>query len=304
LESAKKHFRGGSSLSFHKSVLLQNVISFLDPHPGKKFIDGTAGGGGHSEALLTRGAEVLGIDQDPEALEYISKNIPKNLQKNLKLIQGNFSDISKIAAQAGFEQVDGILLDLGVSSHQLDEHGRGFSFNYEGPLDMRMDPKLNLTAYDLINNFERRRLHEVIQAYGEEKLAGPIASAIERARQVKPIRTTIELSKIIEDVYRRCKVSKSRIHPATRTFQALRIVINSETLNLEECLPQTGNLIKSGGRLVVISFHSLEDGIVKRFLKGNDRFQTLTERPIGPSFAETEENPRARSAKLRAAQRV
>lgn len=304
MESAKKHFRGGSSLSFHKSVLLQNVISFLDPHPGKKFIDGTAGGGGHSEALLTRGAEVLGIDQDPEALEYISKNIPKNLQKNLKLIQGNFSDISKIAAQAGFEQVDGILLDLGVSSHQLDEHGRGFSFNYEGPLDMRMDPKLNLTAYDLINNFERRRLHEVIQAYGEEKLAGPIASAIERARQVKPIRTTIELSKIIEDVYRRCKVSKSRIHPATRTFQALRIVINSETLNLEECLPQTGNLIKSGGRLVVISFHSLEDGIVKRFLKGNDRFQTLTERPIGPSFAETEENPRARSAKLRAAQRV
>lgn len=276
----------------------------MDPQPGKKFIDGTAGGGGHSIALLTRGASVLGIDQDPEAIEYIQKNTPGELQKNLTLVVGNFSNISEIAAKEGFEEVDGILLDLGVSSRQMDKPERGFSLNKEGPLDMRMDPKLSLQAYDLINNFERRRLHEVIQAYGEEKLAGPIASAIERARQVKPIRTTTELSKIIESVYKRCRVSKSRIHPATRTFQAIRIVINSELLNLEECLPQTGNLIRIGGRLVVISFHSLEDGIVKRFLKEDERFQSLTERPIGPSLNEIENNPRSRSAKLRAAQRV
>jgi|SRR3990167_1035659 len=296
--------RGGSSVKFHTSVLLQNVLSYLDPHPGKRYIDGTIGGGGHSSALLTRGATVLGIDQDPDALEYIAKNMPMDLQKNLKLVLGNFSNISKIANEAGFDQVDGILLDLGVSSHQMDEPLRGFSLNREGPLDMRMDPKLNLNAYDLINNFEKRRLHEVIAAYGEEKLAGPIASAISSARQVAPIRTTTQLSKIIENVYTRCRVSKSRIHPATRTFQALRIVINSELLNLEECLPQTTEILKNGGRLVVISFHSLEDGIVKRFLKGNERFKTLTERPIGPSYAEIEENPRARSAKLRAAEKI
>lgn len=291
-------------MSFHKSVLLHEVISYLDPKPGKRFIDGTLGGGGHAEALIKGGAQVLGIDQDPDAINNIEENFPNELRPSLTVVAGNFSNIGQIAKEHGFEKVDGIILDLGVSGYQLEQGERGFSFAKDGPLDMRMDPNLNLTASDLINNFEKRRLHEVIQAYGEEKLAGPIASAIERARQVEPIRTTTQLSKIIERVYSRCKVPKSRVNPATKTFQALRIVINSELLNLEECLPQTTEKLKIGGRLVVISFHSLEDGIVKRFLKSQKCLQTLTERPIGPTLTELEDNPRARSAKLRAAEKV
>lgn len=291
---------------YHESVLLQEVIKFLDPKPGKVFIDATIGGGGHTFELLKHGSKVLGIDRDQESLDYIQGKF--QIEKGLILEKGNFSQITQIAKDNGFSNVDGILLDLGVSSHQLEDPKRGFSFLKEGPLDMRMDKNLNIKAYDLINNFEKRRLHEIFKTYGQEELAGPIAAAVCSARQIAPIASTVQLAKIVEQVYSRCKPRLRsygrKIHPATKTFQALRIVINSESLNLQQCLPQTVDLLNLGGRLVVISFHSLEDGIVKRFLKTNRKLRILTERPIGPTLTEISDNPRARSAKLRAAERV
>lgn len=298
---------------YHKSVLLQEVISFLDPKPWKVFIDATVGGGGHTFELLRKRSRVLGIDQDPDAIAYVQnkwdlERAKWKIAENLVLTKGNFSQIAKIAEENGFSSVDGILLDLGVSSHQLEDPQRGFSFQKEGPLDMRMDKNLNITAYDLINNFEKRRLYEIFKTYGQEELAGPIAAAVCSARQIAPIASTVQLAKIVEQVYSRCKPRLSssgrKISPATKTFQALRIVINSESLNLQQCLPQTVDLLNLGGRLVVISFHSLEDGIVKRFLKTNKKLTILTERPIGPTLKEIENNPRARSAKLRAAEKI
>ena len=293
-------------MTYHKSVLLQEVIKFLHPQAGKMFIDATIGGGGHTIELLNRGSRVLGIDRDQESIDYIRRKLQD--RKELILEKGNFTEIGIIAKKHNFTNVDGILLDLGVSSHQLDDTKRGFSFNKDGPLDMRMDKSLNITAYDLINNLEKRRLHEIIKTYGQEELARPIVAAICSTRQVTQIVSTVQLAKIVEEVYSRCKPRFGsygrKIHPATKTFQALRIVINSESLNLEQCLPQTVNLLNLGGRLVVISFHSLEDGIVKRFLKTSGKLRILTERPIGPTLTEIESNPRARSAKLRAADRV
>lgn len=290
---------------YHKSVLLQEVIKFLDPKPGKVFIDATVGGGGHAIELVKRGARVLGIDRDSEALKYVKSRFE---HKDLILTKGNFAQIAQIASQNGFESADGILLDLGVSSNQLEDAKRGFSFQKEGPLDMRTDPNLNITAYDLINNFEERRLYEIFKTFAQEELARPIAAAICSARQIAPIATTLELAKLIENVYSRCRPRSrfrgKKIHPATKTFQALRIVVNSETLNLQECLSQTEQILKIGGRLVSISFHSLEDGIVKRFLKSSVNFKSLTERPIGPTLTEIKNNPRARSAKLRVAEKV
>lgn len=297
----------GGFVKYHKSVLLHEVISFLDPAPGKRYIDATLGGGGHSRELLEAGAFVLGIDRDPDAISYVGQSFPKELLKNLTLFRGNFSDIGEIAKKTDFGEVDGIIFDLGVSSHQLEEANRGFSFGKEGPLDMRMDPGLSLTAKDIVNNFDKRRLNEIFQTYGQEKFAGPIAAAICSAREIKPIETTGQLREIVEKTIGRCRRGKryerNRINPATKTFQALRIVVNSELLNLQQCLPQTVDLISTGGRLVIISFHSLEDAIVKRFFKGEDRLRSLTERPIGSSDSENEMNPRARSAKLRAAEK-
>lgn len=297
-------------MTYHKSVLLQEVIKYLDPKPGKLFIDGTLGGGGHSQKFLEAGATVLGIDRDPEAIDYVKKNLQPKFGKNLILVQENFSHIEEVALKYNMRQVDGILLDLGVSSHQIDDAKRGFSFQNDGPLDMRMDPNLQISAYDIINNFEKRRLNEILQAYGQEKFAGPIAAAICSTREVAPITSTGQLAEIIEKCVARWRYKgnkklnfKAKINPATKTFQALRIVINSELLNLDECLPQTVKLLKPGGRLAVISFHSLEDAIVKRFFKQDWQLLSLTERPVGPSELEIRQNPRARSAKLRVAEK-
>jgi 16S rRNA (cytosine1402-N4)-methyltransferase len=287
-------------VKFHTPVLLQSTISFLDPKPGDLFIDATVGGGGHTFELLRHGAKVLGIDRDPEAIGHLKKEI-----RNLDLVQENFTKIGEIARSQGFNQVKGILFDLGVSSHQLEDAMRGFSFQKEGPLDMRMDPTLTVRAYDIINNFDQRRLNEIFKTYAGEKYSWPISKAICSARQIKPIETTGQLAKIVEDTKRKRGVRLlDRIHPATRTFLALRIIVNSELLNLEEALPQTVELLKVGGRLVVISFHSLEDGIVKRFFKQEAKLLVLTKKPIGPNHQEILENPRARSAKLRVAERI
>lgn len=290
-------------MTFHKSVLLQQTIDFLNPKRGDRFIDATAGGGGHTQELLGRGAKVLSIDRDEEAILEVREK--QKDDQNLTLVQGNFSQIGQIARANGFENVDGILFDLGVSSHQLDTAKRGFSFQKEGPLDMRMDPGLNLTAGDIVNRFQKRRIYEIFKTYGQEKFSRAISKAILGARQIKPIETTTELAQIIKDaVPRGVGKRKSKVHPATKVFQALRIVVNSELLNLEEALPQTQELLKIGGRLVVISFHSLEDEIVKRFFKTNVNFKSLTKKPIGPEESEIQKNPRARSAKLRAAERI
>ena len=293
-------------MKYHRPVLLQKTIEFLDPARGKLFIDATVGGGGHAFELLKRGGKVLGIDRDPEAIKHIKKSQKlKAKSQKLVLVCGNFSQIGEIAKSEGFSQLSGILFDLGVSSHQLEEARRGFSFIHEGPLDMRMDPNLNVRAFDLVNNFDKRRLNEIFKTYSQEELSWPIADAICRARQVKAIETTTELAKIVEAVYaRHIKRKNKRIHPATKTFLALRLVVNSELLNLEDSLPQTVDLLEIGGRLVIVSYHSLEDGIVKRFFKQESRLKILTPKPIGPENSEIEANPRARSAKLRVAERI
>ena len=301
-------------MKYHRPVLLQKTIEFLDPARGKLFIDATVGGGGHAFELLKRGGKVLGIDRDPEAIKHIKKSQKlKAKSQKLVLVCGNFSQIGEIAKSEGFSQLSGILFDLGVSSHQLEEARRGFSFIHEGPLDMRMDPNLNVRAFDLVNNFDKRRLNEIFKTYSQEELSWPIADAICRARQVKAIETTTELAEIIERVYQKYIQRKKRgpkaklgviIHPATKTFLALRIVVNSELLNLEDSLPQTVDLLEIGGRLVIVSYHSLEDGIVKRFFKQESRLKILTPKPIGPENSEIEANPRARSAKLRVAERI
>lgn len=284
---------------YHQSVLLQEAVDFLNVAPGDLYIDATAGGGGHTEEIIRRGGKVLAIDQDQVAINYLKA---KNLE-NLTLVKVNFSHIYTVAAKNGFSKVSGIIFDLGMSSHQLDDAKRGFSFSKSGPLDMRMDTLQGITAADIVNNFDKRRLNEIFQNFGQEKLSLAIADSIVSARRVKAINTTDELSKIVKGVYAK-KRFKTKLHEATKVFQALRIVTNSEILNLKEALPQTVKLLGKNGRLVVISFHSLEDGEVKRFFKQNTIWKILTPKPVGPSSREMEANPRSRSAKLRAAEKL
>jgi len=289
---------------YHKPVLLKEVIGYLKPKENKEYIDVTAGGGGHTLELLKKKARVLAIDRDPEAIEYIKKNQYKFLSSgNLVLVKQNFANLAEIAKNWNFKKNNGILFDLGVSSWQLENETRGFSFDKSGPLDMRMDPELGICAKDIINNFNERRLYEVFKTYGQEKFSRTIARAICRARQVKTIETTAELSLIVKEVYQKRNI-RSKLHPATKTFLALRIVVNSELLNLEKCLPQTVDLLKKGGRLVIVSFQSLEDVIVKRFFKQEKKMKVLTKKPIVPDILEILKNPRARSAKLRVAERI
>ena len=299
---------GSYEVKYHTPVLLQEVIKILDPKPGKEFIDATIGGGGHTFELLRYGARVLGIDRDPEALDYVNKkcqmsNVKYQIGEDLILAQGNFANIGRVAKDNEFSQVNGIIFDLGVSGHQIEKVERGFSFTKEGPLDMRMDPGLTVRAYDIVNNFDKRRLDEIFKTYGQEKHSWAISKAIVSAREIKPIETTFELADIVKKALLN-RGERRKINPATKAFQALRIVVNSELLNLEETLPQTVELLKKGGRLATISFHSLEDRIVKRFFKQETRLKVLTKKPIGPGNQEVLDNPRARSAKLRAAEKI
>jgi len=280
---------------FHQPVLLKEVLEYLDVQPGKKYVDATVGGGGHTAAILRRGGVVLGIDTDPEAVRFARKR----LAAEFSIVRGNFKDIEKIAKENGFYPVAGVLYDLGLSSYQLEHSGRGFSFLKDEPLDMRADPDLGITAADLVNGLSRDELSRLFQKYGEEKYARRIADAVVRARRVAPFKTSKQLANLVQKVVRR----RGRIHPATKVFQALRIAVNDELENLKSSLPRAFGLLKQNGRLVVISFHSLEDRIVKNFMKEVERSgqgKILTKKPITPSKEELERNPRARSAKLRA----
>jgi 16S rRNA (cytosine1402-N4)-methyltransferase len=288
--------------NYHTSVLLSETIRELQIKAGEKYIDGTIGGGGHSLEILKLGGKVLGLDVDQDALEFIKSEV--KIGEDLTLVKGNFKDIDTIAKENGFETVAGILLDIGVSSHHFDAAERGFSFQHEGPLDMRMDKDLQVKAGDLINVLTKSELTELFTKLGEERFTRSIVSRIIEARKAKRIETTTELAEIIR---RAVHFSKKGINPATKVFQALRIAVNDELNNLIEALPKAVGLLESGGRLAVISFHSLEDRIVKRsFLAFEEKGlgTIITKKPIVPTEEEIVANGRSRSSKLRVFEKI
>jgi 16S rRNA (cytosine1402-N4)-methyltransferase len=298
----------------HVPVMLAEVLAALDPKPGEIFADGTFGAGGYSRAILARGAEVYGFDRDPSAI-FGGEALLAEFPGKLTLIPARFSQMREALAARGVTQLDGIVLDIGVSSMQLDQAERGFSFMKDGPLDMRMGGD-GPSAADVVNSYEPRDLKRIFAILGEEKRAFNIARGIVKAREVEPITRTRQLALIIEKSYG--FVKPGSIHPATRSFQALRIHVNGELDELALALQAAEQLLKPGGRLVVVTFHSLEDRIVKKFLMERagksgrpsrhqmadeglpPSFSLLHSGHIGPTDAETAVNPRSRSAKLRA----
>ena len=308
---------------FHKPVLLSEAISLLAPKPGGIFVDATLGGGGHAAELLERTAPdgvLIGIDRDPEAIEFSRKRLTAYGER-ARLYQGNHRHIESILRTAGIERIDGAIFDLGVSSHEL-ESGRGFSFQVDEKLDMRMDPTENTpTAADIVNDLGESELFGLIRDYGEERYARRVARAIVDRRRRGAIRTTRELVDVILSAVG-SRYRGQNIHPATRTFQAIRIAVNRELTSAEAGILGTIEALAMGGRICVISFHSLEDRIVKiifRRLSGRcecprnlpecrcgarEVLSILTRKPMTPSAEESEANPRSRSAKLRCAERV
>ena len=262
-------------------------------------IDLTVGAGGHARALLDAGVgRVVGVDRDELALDQARARLA-GMGARFKAVRARFSEVLEVAEEAGVREAGGVLYDLGVSSLQLDRPERGFSYRVEGPLDMRMGEG-DLTAADVVNTYPEEELARVIRTYGEERFAGRIAGAITRARERAPLETTRELAAVVAAAVPR---RRGGPHPARRTFQAIRIEVNGELEELAASLPRAVQLLAPVGRLVVISYHSLEDRIVKAFLRDDEGLEVLTKKPVRPSAAEAEANPRARSAKLRAAER-
>lgn len=294
--------------SFHTPVLLKEVVEYLKIEKGKKYIDATIGGGGQTIEIVKRGGIVLGIDVDQEAIGYLKEKL--KIWGRLTLVKGNFKDIDKIAQENGFENVSGVIFDLGVSSHQLEKPERGFSFQKEGPLDMRMDKDLAVQAKDIIQVLTKGELYELFSKLGEESNARRISEFIVSARKIKPIETTEDLALIIESVYRMKKNASSAFARASadkKVFQALRIAVNDELNALKEALPKAVKLIEEKGRLLVISFHSLEDRIVKRsFNEFSQRGlgRIITKKPITATVEEINRNIRSRSAKLRVLEKI
>ncbi len=287
----------------HVPVLLEEVLSHLALKPNDDVIDATLGGGGHTSAILEATApsgRVLGIEWDRRTLEETRKTLERYGSRAM-LVHGNYRDIERFARSYADPPVSAILFDLGYSSFQIDDPERGFSFRNGGPLDMRYDESNELTAVDIVNAWTKEDLIRVLREYGEERAAGRIAEAIVQARKRKPIVSAEELASLVaRTIGRRGK----KIHPATQTFQALRIAVNDELGNVEAALPAAVRLLKPGGRLAVISFHSLEDRIVKNFFNRSEELKALTKRPITAGEQELERNPRARSAKLRVAEKI
>lgn len=304
-----------SMSSYHTPVMLSEVLNYLNIKKGNWYIDCNLGGGGHSEGILKQGGKVLGIDLDPEAITEVAKThnlkIEKNegrlqvVSENIILCQSNFSHLQLVAAKFNIGKVSGIMFDLGVSSHQLETAERGFSFNTDAPLDMRMDPNYGVMAADLVNGLHEKELANLFWKFGEERFARSIARKIVAGRQRKLIQTTNELANIILSARPRGKTD--RTHPATRVFQALRIAVNDELNSLMEALPQTLEVLSPHGRLVTISFHSLEDRIVKNFMRDEQQkcsIKIITQKPLEPTEEEVEINPRSRSGKLRVAEKA
>jgi 16S rRNA (cytosine1402-N4)-methyltransferase len=294
---------------YHTSVLLQETIEQLQIKKGSRYIDGTLGGGGHTSEILKCGGKVLGIDVDEDALDFVENDLRLKIKDlrlgtDLFLAKGNFKDIDILARESGFTDVSGILLDLGISSHHVDAAERGFSFLKTAQLDMRMDKTLQVTAGDLVNALTKNELIDLFINLGEEPFAKTIASHIVEARKIKRIETTTELAEIIK---KSVPYSKKGISPATKAFQALRIAVNDELNVLIETLPKAVSLLESGGRLAIISFHSLEDRIVKRsFLEFEEKGMgtIITKKPIVPTEEEIAHNSRSRSSKLRVFEKI
>ena len=289
---------------YHKSVLLQEAVDGLNVRKGKKYIDATLGGGGHSLAIIKHGGIVLGLDADQEAIEFVQKNYEARIKNHeLKVARGNFADIDKLAKDAGFEKVAGILFDLGVSSHQLDTAERGFSYLKSGPLDMRMDQRLGVKAKDLINALGKKELYDLFRELGGEHHAHDISERIVNRRKLKPFETTDELVEVLADSYGFSDVSDfAKATSSKKVFQSLRIAVNDELDVLKEVLPKALYLLEKNGRMAVITFHSLEDRIVKqafvRFENQGDG-KVITKKPILPTREDIKANSRSKGAKLR-----
>ncbi|GAA6731473.1 16S rRNA (cytosine(1402)-N(4))-methyltransferase RsmH [Thermus sp. 93170] len=282
-----------AGITEHVPVMYQEALDLLAVKPGEVYVDATLGGAGHTRGILERGGLVIGLDQDPEAVARAQTlGLP-----GLKVFQRNFRHLREVLAEAGVEQVAGILADLGVSSFHLEDPKRGFSYHKEGPLDMRMGLE-GPTAMEVVNTLPLEALYRILRDLGEEKQAHRIAKAIVEARKKAPIRTTTQLAEVVQ----RAVGFRKAGHPARKTFQALRMYVNDELGALEDFLHQAKAALKPGGRLVVITFHSLEDRLVKRFLKESG-LRVLTKKPLTPSPEEVAQNPRARSAKLRAGEK-
>jgi len=291
-----------ASETVHIPVLADEVIDWLDPQPRNIIVDGTLGGGGHSRLLAARLAgqgQIIGIDRDPQAIERTAKLLT---HLPVTCMHGSYADLPEILTELGIAQVDGVLLDLGLSSDQLADQRRGFSFAVDGPLDLRFDPTQGEPAWRLLDRLSAEHLANIIFEFGEERFSRRIANAIVEARRNSPIRTAGELA----DLVRRC-VSRSqntKLDPATRTFQALRIAANNELGILDQALARFPDCVRPGGRIAIISFHSLEDRRVKVAFRQDQRYVILTKKPIRPNESEIQRNPRSRSAKLRVAERA
>lgn len=310
---------------YHVPIMVEEVLRLLEPERGGIFVDGTLGGGGHSEAILHRlpaGSKLYGVDRDGDAIaESTARLKALDAAAEFTAIRGNFFDMPQLLRERGVERADGILLDLGVSSHQLDTPERGFSYHEEAPLDMRMDDRAPLTACDVVNGYGAPELTRIIREYGEERFAARIANAILRAREKAPIETTTALAEIVKSAIPAAN-RREGPHPARRTFQALRIEVNGELAGLREAVEGAHGILAPGGRIAVITFHSLEDRIVKNLFRELENpcvcppkapictcgrkpaARVLTRKPITAGETELEDNPRARSAKLRAAERI
>ncbi len=299
--------------AWHEPVLRDEVVALLQPARGRVYLDGTLGGGGHSGALLAAGARVVALDRDQESLSHATAQLSL-FGDHFRPVHGNFADAAELTAVRAAAPFDGALLDLGISSHQLDTAERGFSFRHDGPLDMRMDPSAGESAAELVNAADEASLVQIFREYGDEPQARRVARAIVAERERASFTRTSQLAALIEKILGR----RGRIHPATRVFQALRIAVNDELGSLRRALVGIPTLLKSGARFAVITFHSLEDRVVKTFFRqGSEqwldrpewpaprpnpdwRFRDLTRKPIEPVAAEIARNPRARSARLRA----
>lgn len=308
----------------HVPAMLQEVLFYLNCRPGKIYVDGTLGGAGHAGAIcdkITPGGVFIGIDQDIDAINHAETAL-QNYSLHIHLIHGNFVRLPEFLSQLKINAVDGLLLDLGLSLHQLEDSGRGFSFRKEEPLDMRMNIQATETAAMLVNNLAQDDLKKIFKDLGEERWAGQIARNIVRKRSQKKINSSKQLAQIVVDSIPRQAASKSKIHPATRVFMALRIAVNRELDNLKALLEHTTDFLNPGGRLCVLSFHSLEDRIVKRRLKflaqgctcppqlpgcvcgQKPQVRILTKRVVRPTAAEIAANPMSRSTRLRAAEKL
>jgi 16S rRNA (cytosine1402-N4)-methyltransferase len=303
--------------TYHRPVLVSESVELLAPRPGSLVVDGTCGGGGHSAEILRTGADVVALDQDPDAIEFARESLAE-YGGRVTLVQANFREAGKVLDELGIVGIGGALLDLGVSSRQLENAGRGFSVMRQGPLDMRMDPRRELTAGTIINSYSEEELTRIFRELGEEPAARRIASQLVKQRKTTPFQDTMQLSKAIEKIVWR----HGRRHPATQVFQALRMEVNNELEALADGLAALTQRLESGARIAVITFHSLEDRIVKNFFRDRSRewldrpewpeprrnpeyaLRLVTDKPIEPGENEQRNNPRSRSAKLRVAEKI